>query len=392
MKILNSIASPFVPKLTERDPDREKVSTGLENVLVNTTGDIVDPRATFVVFKDDAVEATSEDGKPALQVTNIEQEGDELVVKQGWIPKEAFREVGDAYYLPTYRYSATSALIGGATRGFLAAGLPGAVAGVAGGLAASKVGDNSLLRSGAGIAAGALALTGMQLALYGNQGIPSALFAGGVAGIVAAGAGEGDAGVRDAMLGGTAMGLAAELATGLPMGMLTGSAATAIGAKATTRTGQVLLSAASGAALTTVQALLSGNSPLLAAGIGAAIGASGALVGPSLGQVGRNLQKSIEPFVAKGVGKVLEGRGEKAYQVASAVPQALAFGSLGASLGLISPVLTPVGIAVGAVAGGLNGYHRAGKRIDELKELHEKRLTDLESPSPTSPSSQEEAA
>lgn len=388
VNIITSIAAPFTPKLTERDPGREKVSTGLENVLVNTTGDIVDPRATFVVFKDQAVEATSEDGTPALKVTSLEQEGEEVVVKEGWIPKEAFREVGDAYYLPTYRYSPTSALIGGATRGFLAAGLPGAVAGVAGGLAASKAGDNSLVRSGVGIAAGALALTGMQLALYGNQGIPSALFAGGVAGIVAAGAGEGDATVRDAMLGGTAMGLAAELATGLPMGMLTGSAATAIGARASTRTGQVLLSAATGAALTTVQALLSGNSPLLAAGIGAAVGASGALVGPSIGQLGRNVQKSVEPLVAKGVGKVLEGRGEKAYQVASAVPQALAFGSLGASLGLLSPALTPVGIAVGAVAGGLNGYHRAGKRIEELKELQEKRLADI-GPSNTNP---EEAA
>ena len=389
VNIINSISVPFAPRLTERDPGREKISTGLGNVLVNTTGDNVDPRGTFVVFKDKAVEATSEDGTPALKVTTLEQDGDEMVVTEGWIPKQAFQEVGEAYYLPTYRYSATGALIGGATRGFLAAGISGAVAGVAGGLAASKAGDNSLVRSGAGIAAGALALTGMQLALYGNQGIPSALFAGGVAGIVAAGAGEGDAAVRDAMLGGTAMGLAAELSTGLPLGMLTGSAATAIGARASTRTGQVLLSAASGAALTTVQALLSGNSPLLAAGIGAAIGASGALVGPAMGQLARNASKAVEPVVAKGVNKLLEGRGEKTYQVASALPQALAFGSLGASLGLVSPALTPVGIALGAVAGGLHGYHRAGKRIDELQTLQEKRLAELGAPAR---SDQEEAA
>lgn len=393
MNILTSLQKPFQARLTERDPERDKLSTGLENVLVNTTGDMVEPGATFVVFKRQAQEGTAPDGTPVLGVAQATQEGDEIVVKEGWIPKEAFREVGDAYYLPTYRYSPTSALLGGGTRGLLAAGIPGAVAGVAGGLAASKVGDNPRVRAGVGIAAGALALTGMQLAIHGATGIPSALFAGGVAGVVAAAAGEGDAQTRDAMLGGTAVGLAATMATGLPLGMLTGSAATAIGAQVSNRKAQVLLSAAAGAALTTAQALISGNSPLLAAGIGAAIGGVGSLVGPGLGQLGRNASKTVEPWVAKGVGKALEGRGETTFQVASAVPQALAFGSLGASLGLVAPQLTPLGIALGAVAGGVHGFVRSGQRIEDLKELHEKRLAAVEADQTTpSPNPDQEAA
>ena len=374
MNILTSIKAPFQPRLTERDPERDKLSTGLENVLVNTTGDMVDPASTFVVFKRQAQEGTAEDGTPVLKVAQASQEGDEIVVQEGWIPKEAFREVGDAYYLPTYRYSATGSLLAGATRGLLSAGIPGAVAGVAGGLAASKLGDSPTVRAGAGALAGAIALTGLQLAVHGPTGLPSALFAGSIAGIAAAAAGEGDSAIRDSMLGGTAVGLAATMATGLPMGMLTGSAATAIGAHANSRTAQVLLSAAAGAALTTAQALISGNSPLLAAGIGAAIGGLGSLVGPGLGQLGRNAQKAVEPLVAKGVTKALAGRGETTFQVAAAVPQAIAFGSLGASLGLVAPQLTPVGIALGAVAGGLHGYLRTGKRIEDLKELNQKRL------------------
>ncbi len=385
MKIQTCITAPFQPRLTERDPGREKISTGLENVLVNTTGDSVDPNATFVVFKDDAVEGTDPQGNPVLQVANIEHAGNDVLVKKGWIPKDAFREVGDAYYLPTYKYSTTSALLSGGTRGLLSAGLPGAVAGVAGGLAAGKLGKSPGARLAVGAVAAGAALTGLQLAVHGATGLPSAIFAGSLAGIAAAGAGEGDAEVRDAMLGGSAVGLAATLATGLPLAMLTGSAATALGSHAKSRKTQVLLSAAAGAALTTAQALISGNSVPLAAGIGAAIGGIGSLIGPSVGQLSRNTQKAVEPVVGKAVAKVLEGRSETTYQVASAVPQALAFGSLGASLGLVSPALTPVGIALGAVAGGVAGFHKSGQRIDDLKELHQQRLKALNSQPPSTP-------
>lgn len=378
MNILTSLKTPFQPRLTERDPERDKTTTGLENVKINTTGDQVEPDSTFVVFKRQAQEMQAEDGTPMLKVARATQQSEGLAIEEGWIPKEAFREVGDAYYLPTYRYSAGSAMLGGGTRGLLTAGIPGALAGVAGGLAAAKVGDNATVRAGVGIAAGALALTGMQLAVHGFTGIPSALFAGSVAGIVAAGAGEGDSQVRDAMLGGTAAGMAATLATGLPMGMLTGSAAAAIGARARSRTAQVLLSAGAGAALTTVQALISGNSPLLAASIGATMGGLGSLIGPGLGQLGRNAQKAVEPWVAKGVGKALEGRGETTFQVANAIPEALAFGGLGASLGLVAPGLAPLGIALGAAAGGVHGFLRTGQRIDDLKELNQKRLEAIE--------------
>ena len=130
VNILSSIQAPFQPRITERDPERVKVTTGLENVLVNTTGDNIEPSATFVVFKNQAREAVDEHGITALKVSTIERDGAGTVVKEGWIPKDAFREVGDAYYLPTYRYSATSAVLGGATRGLLSAGIPGAVAGV----------------------------------------------------------------------------------------------------------------------------------------------------------------------------------------------------------------------------------------------------------------------
>lgn len=377
MNITTSIKSAFRPKLTERDPQRPKVSTGLENVLDNTIGDHVDSASTFVVFKDDAVRGKDENGQDVIQVAQLGQEDGELVVKKGWIPKEAFREVGDAYYLPTHKFSTSSSLIGGVSRGLVSGGVPGAVAGMAGGLAASKLGDSPIVKMATGTLVGAAALTAYQAAIHGTVGLPSALFAGSLIGVVAAAAGDGDAEVRDAMLGGTAAGLAASMATGMPLAMLTGTAATAVGAKAGSRVSQVLLSAGVGAAITTAQALISGNAVPLAAGIGAAIGGVGSLVGPSLGQASRNLQAKGEPIVAKGVGKLLEGRGEKSFQVASAVPQALAFGGLGASLGLVAPGLAPVGIALGAAVGGIRGYTNAGERIEQLKELQEKRMASL---------------
>lgn len=377
VNITSTVRKAVSPRLTERDPDKPKLSTGMENVLINTTGDIVDGASTFVVFKEDAVQRTGEDGREELRVAKFETEDGKTVVKQGWVPKDAFEEVGDAYYLPTHKFSPLSSVIGGVSRGLVTAGIPGAAAGLVGSLAAGRLPENPALRMTAGAAAGALALTAYQGALFGHIGLPEAAFAGSIAGLVAAGAGDGDATVRDAMLGGTAAGLAATMATGLPLGMLTGTAATAVGAQAGSRTSQVLLSAATGAALTTVQALITGNSLPLAAGIGAAMGAAGALSGPAIGQLGRNLQQAVTPTVAKGVNKALEGRGEKSYQVAAAVPEALAFGSLGASLGLLLPGMAPVGIAVGAAAGGLHGYQRAGKRIEQLKQLNEKRMENL---------------
>ncbi len=372
MNILTSLKTPFQPKLKERAPEQEKLTTGLENVAVNTIGDTVDPATTFVVFKNQAVTGETEEGVEVLRVSTLDSDGEGPSLKQGWIPKEAFREVGDAYYLPTYRTSPSGAILGGATRGLVAGGVPGAVAGLAGGLVGSKLGDSPSARMASGGAAGALALTGMQLAIHGVQGLPSALFAGAIAGVTGAAAGSGDAQVRDSMLGGTAVGLAATMATGLPLGVLTGSAATAVGAQLESRTAQILVSAGAGAAITSVQALLSGNSVPLAAGIGAAIGGLGSAVGPSLGQLGRNLQHSVEPVVARGVSKALEGRGETAFQLASAAPQAMAFGGLGASLGLVAPGLAPLGIAVGATLGGAHGFHQAGRRIAELKALQQK--------------------
>lgn len=375
MNILSTVKKAASPRLTERDPQRAKISTGPENVLTNTTGDLVDSQSTFVVFKNQAVVGRDETGREVLQVASVEQEDGDLVVKRGWIPKDAFEEVDQAYYLPTHKFSGTSSVIGGVSRGLISAGIPGAVAGAAGSLVASRLPDKPGLRMALSGAAGAATLTAYQAAVHGNLGLPEAAFAGTVAGLVAAGAGDGDGTVRDSMLGGTVAGLAATMTTGLPLGILTGTAATALGAQAGSRSTQVLLSAGAGAALATVQALITGNSPVLAAGIGAAIGGAGSLIGPTIGQVGRNLQKAGEPVVAKGVGKILEGRGETSFQVAAAVPQALAFCSLGAGLALVAPGLGPVGAALGAAAGGIHGYHRAGQRIEQLKELNQKRVT-----------------
>ena len=338
---------------------------------------MVDPFTTFVVFKNQAVEGKAKDGTPVLQVTDMERDGKDVLLRKGWIPKDAFQEVGDAYYLPTYKFNPTSSVIGGTTRGLVAAGLPGAVAGAASGLAAGKLGKSTLSKFAIGALAGAGATTALQAAVYGNVGLGSAVFAGVVTGVVAAASGDGDASVRDAMLGGTAVGLAATMTTGLPMGVITGSAAAALGAQVDNRWGQMLVSAGAGAALTTAQALIAGNSVPLAAGIGAAVGAIGSLIGPGLGQAGRNLQAELEPHVAKGVGKLLEGRGETTYQIASAVPQALAFGGIGGALELVAPGLGPIGAAVGAAVGGVNGYLQAGKRISQLKELQEKRIAQV---------------
>ena len=268
-------------------------------------------------------------------------------------------------------------MIGGASRGLISAGAPGAIAGVASGLAASKFGDSTLARFSVGAAAGVATLTAYQAAVHGTFGLSSALFVGGVTGLVAAASGDGDASVRDSMLGGSATGLVATMTTGMPLAVLTSSAATAVGAQVENRAGQVLISAGVGAALTATQALIAGNSVPLAAGIGAAMAGVGALVGPELGQVGRNLQATVEPYAAKGIGKLLKGRGDNAYKVASALPPALMLGTLGSSLGLITPSLGPIGAAIGATVGGVTAYQRAGDRIDSLKKLQAQRVETL---------------
>lgn len=376
---------PFKPRLSERDPGLAKHSTGLENVLTNTTGDSVDPNSTFIIFPHQLKEHTAEDGTPMLEVSRLVQEGEETIKQSALIPKQAFQKLGDAYYLPTYRYSTVSACIGGGLQGFIAGGAPGAAAGVASGLAASKVGKSAPVRAGIGMIVGAAVLTAAQVALYGSHGIPAAIFAGSMIGLVGASSGEGDAGIRDSMFGGNAAGFAAGMATGAPLSMLTGAASNAIGAQVSSRTGQVLLSAGAGGALMTAQALISGGSPALAAGIGAAVGGIGSLIGPGLSQLGRNTSKAVEPFIAKGINKALEGQGDTTYQVVAAIPESLAFASLGASIGLISPALTPLGIAVGATAGGVHGFIRAGKKIDELKELNKKRIEAVKEPIYTTP-------
>ena len=165
MNIASSVKRAFSPRITERDLGRKKITTGMENVLTNTTGDVVDPFTTFVVFKNQAVEGKAKDGTPVLQVTDMERDGKDVLLRKGWIPKDAFQEVGDAYYLPTYKFNPTSSVIGGTTRGLVAAGLPGAVAGAASGLAAGKLGKSTLSKFAIGALAGAGATTALQAAV-----------------------------------------------------------------------------------------------------------------------------------------------------------------------------------------------------------------------------------
>ena len=52
-------------------------------------------------------------------------------------------------------------------------------------------------------------------------------------------------------------------------------------------------------------------------------------------------------------------------------------GTLGSSLGLITPSLGPIGAAIGATVGGVTAYQRAGERIDSLKKLQAQRMAKL---------------
>lgn len=322
--------------------------------LVNTTGDRLDPSSSLVIPKQGAVLAKDAEGKEHLKVRHQD--------KEHWIPKESFQvSEGDngVYYLPTYQDSASSAAIGGASKALVALGPLAAVSGGAAGYVAHKFGKNpaAKLAIGAGVGAATLALT--NTAIFGPAGLPVSLLLGVATGLSAVHAGEGAADIRDASYGGGIAGFAVGAITQNPLTLLTASAAAGIGGRAKSPLAKAALGGAVGAALGAGQALLTGQPVALIAGLTAAAGAVGPLIGQPLMQTTRNLSH----LGGEAVAGLLKDASNPTLKVVGAVPYAVGMGFLGLSAELIAPGTGAVAAAIGVAGGAVYGYSQTSQQL-----------------------------
>lgn len=349
---VTSVTNYFRPRL-EVTPDLR---------ATNTTGDVIEPSQSLMIPKSRAELGNDDQGREFIAVAR----GQDVT----WVPKDAFYESpgeNGMFYLPTYKDSVMSAALGGGMRGLIALGPLGAVAGAVGGVVGTKAGDHSALKLGAGSLAGAATLAAGHALLFGAQGLPVAAFLGAVSGLGATAAGAGDASVRDAVYGGSIAGFAATMVTGMPLAILTGAASSALGSQANSTAGKVLTGAAAGAFITVAQAALTGGPLGLAAGIGAAVGAAGPLLGLPLMQLSRNLTDDGAKVVRKVAGGWIKEQNETTLKVLMGVPFAASFGLIGSAASALNPSWGTAGAVLGTVAGGVLGFYQGHKMIEGLK-------------------------
>ena len=347
------VLSVFQPQLRV-DTQRGRIT------LVDTTGDRRDNERSVLLPKAAAVTGANAKGEKFVEVPTAEGAGH-------WVPLDAFVSTpGDdgLLYLPTYKDSPLAASAGGAMKGLLAAGpiggLTGAVAGAATGLVK---GCGKFTRLGLGATVGAVAMGVVNSALYGTGGVGIALMLGAVTGAAAVQTGDGQASVRDATYGGTAAGFAASLVTGTPLALLNGSVAAGLGARGTSKIGQTVTAALTGALLQGAQALMGGGSLPVALAVGATVGAVGTLIGPWLMQATRNLSQWGGELLR---GK-LAGASDATLTALGSVPFAASGAFLGATLAAVIPGLGGIVAAAGAVAGALFGAFKTHGQISTMK-------------------------
>jgi hypothetical protein len=351
--LIQSTKRLFTPRLhLEKNGDQVR--------LVNTTGDRLDSETSVVIPKAAAAVGRDAEGRERIKVHHKDRDH--------WVPKESFQTSegeNGVYYLPTYQSSAGSAAVGGASKGLVALGPLAAVSGGLAGYAAHRLGKNSAAKLAIGAGLGAATLAVANTAIFGPAGLSVSLLLGAATGVSAVHAGEGSADIRDASYGGGITGFAVGALTHNPLTLVTASAAAGIGGRASHPLARAAIGGAVGAALGAGQALLTGQSIAVVAGLTAAAGAVGPLIGSPLMQATRNLSHLGGDVVAK----VLKDANDSTLKVVGAVPYAVGMGFLGATAELVAPGTGLAAAAIGVAGGAAYGYHQTSRQLEKASSF-----------------------
>ena len=351
--LIESTKRLFTPRLQV-----ELNGPGGQARLVNTTGDRIDPETSVVIPKAAATFGKDAEGHEHVKVSHHD--------KDVWIPKESFQASegeNGVLYLPTYKDSPGSAAVGGASKALVALGPLAAVSGGVAGYAAHKFGKNPAAKLAIGAGLGAATLAAANTAVFGPAGLPVTLLLGAATGLSAVHAGEGSAEIRDASYGGGITGFAVGALTHNPLTLITASAAAGIGGRASNPLAKAAIGGAVGAALGAGQALLTGQPVAVVAGLTAAAGAVGPLIGTPLMQATRNLSHMGGDVVAG----ILKNANDPTLKVVGAVPYAVGMGFLGATAELVAPGTGMAAAAIGAAGGAVYGYHQTSQQLAKAK-------------------------
>lgn len=348
-----------ITKLFQPRIEFEDDGSGNTVLSANTIGDTVDPKQTFILPKKDAVSKVDDEGRVFLRA---ERDGEER-----WLPKDAFQEAGQAYYLPTYRSSAVGAGLSGGAKTLLTFGPIPALAAGAPGFAAHKLADKpwSKLALGAGLGATLFAATN---AFFDNPlGLGASLLLGASAGVLGVHAGEGQATVRDAAYSGGLASFGSLPFTGdISLG-LHSAAAAGLAARAESSSLKTLISTTTGAALGAAHAALTGQPIGLMAVSSAINSAVGTLAGPSVMQASRNISHSGGEIL----GKVLKKAPDPVLKIAGTLPVAAGMGFLGAAAGLIVPGAGSIGAIFGTIGGAALGHKQTQAKLEDAEQADE---------------------
>jgi hypothetical protein len=322
--------------------------------LVNTTGDLIDPKGMFL--KSQTPIAQGKDGQDYVFIGNDAQG------QHQWLAKKEFKEGGDLLYLPEVRPNKTTGIITGGLRGAITLAPLGPVGMAVGAGVGAGTGlvtqllptDKTPVKAGAGALIGAAALGTAGLLLGGLPAIAGMAVVGALLGAGSALAGDGKGKVRDASYAGNV------LSAMVPGAGLALPVAAGLGAKAKKPWAQALLSAGLAAALTAGKIALLGGNPV-AIGVAAAVGA----VAPAVGRVSMNVIRNLSQKARKLIQKPLASGLKKLPDPALCAVAGLPLAFLGGSVGMI---FGPPGILIGAAAGEALGSAKTGLWLHKLKE------------------------
>lgn len=267
--------------------------------------------------------------------------------------------VGD---LPTS--STTSAALAGVFEGWISGGPVIAGAGLLGGYVGVNVGNKTgqfVPAIGAGALAGSAVATTAAVALsllfsapLVRANLVASAILGGFAGTVGTLSGSRRATTRDGVYGGMILGALGGALTHNPLLTIAGAAGGGIGAKAPTTAGRVVLGGLAGAATGAVSGLLGGPAAVVhSAAIGAALGVGGALTGPVLRQLQRNMTEDLTRAIITRIDPYVEKHGvSRGQKIAlGAVTGVLTVGPFGLLFGLKGvAVAAGLGAAIGSVS------------------------------------------
>lgn len=336
----------FRPRLEFEDNGRGELE-----VTANTTGDSVESARTIILPKSSALTKTKM-GKTFLRIKDGED--------HKWVPKSAFSETDEAYYLPTYSDSPVSAAIGGGAKTLLTFGPIPALSSSVSGYAAHKFGHKNPVKFAVGAGVGAALFVATNALFKGPLTAGGSLLLGASAGLLGVHAGEGKASVRDAAYsGGLATFGVLPLSQDPTIG-LHSAAAAGLGARAESPEAKVFISGAAGACLGAAHAALTGQSAGLMAALSAVTAVAGTLAGPAVMQASRNISHSSGEVL----GKLLQKAPDPVLKVVGTVPFAAGMGFLGGAAGLVVPGAGAIGAIFGTLGGVALGHSKTESKIE----------------------------